>query len=182
MNTRVLRFDSWSTQGPARAPWRMFEPTLPAAQGRQQSSSSVAGLSSDGAARAFERACLELSRALEERIRSFSIAVAQGDEVFALAVSPMVRQEAVRLAFRFAELGLESARDADEVVMPSAHQSSAGAVQFEWHRKGIDLEISVLPSGQIEAYLEREDREPGEFDLSAGMSDIMQELNAVLRR
>jgi hypothetical protein len=85
------------------------------------------------------------------------------------------------LAVYFAETGLEVARDRDEVVMPSVHHALSGAIQFEWHRKDFDLEISVLPSGRIAAYVEHQG-EATEVDLTTGMSVVEPELREVLTR
>ena len=125
---------------------------------------------------------LKLAEPLIERIEKFSASVMHGGDVIAHASSPLVRQEAARLSLQFAALGMELAAHPSEIVMPSVLQAPSGAIQFEWHRKGVDLEICVLPSGRITGYSEIEGGESREFDLSLGMQDIKFLLNAVLRR
>jgi len=185
MNISVLRVDALSRPAPVWTPAQAFEPTMTLARGLQRAVSYVIGPAtflSEDKDRAFERQCMALVSPLVEKIQAFSSPVMNGADVVAAAASLLVRQEAVRLAVEFVRVGLEASHDQDEVVMPSVHQAQSGAIQFEWHRKGIDLEIALVPSGEIVGYLEREGREPKELDLAAGVAAITQELRTVLRR
>ena len=96
-------------------------------------------------------------------------------------ISPLVRNEAIDLAMSFAEIGLLLTTEPSSVAMPSVHRTTFGGVQFEWHRKGVDLEIVTLPSGQTSAFVEVED-EPFEVDLTRGIGPIEAHLRTVLAR
>lgn len=97
-------------------------------------------------------------------------------------IGSLVRNEAVRLAMTFADIGLRETRDEHEVVMPSLHPTAHGAIQFEWHRNGLDLEVEALPSGKIIGFLEHPGEEPVEFDLSGSLQDVEDALKRVLVR
>lgn len=185
MNTSVLRIGARGaaagvvTRG-------IFEPAIELmAQGvgRVITSAFVpVRLMSEGQELTAERRALSLAAPLIEKIRSFDSAIVYREQPFASEVSPLVQFEAVRLAVFFARTGLELTLDGEEVAMPSVHQTPVGAVQFEWHRKGFDLEILILPSGRIEAYVEHAEQEPREIDLTDRISLVEAELHAVLRR
>ncbi len=185
MNTGAIHAGMQADQASAWGHGDAFEPMMPLAQGIKRAVNFVGGparLLSEGDDRLRSRRTVELSAPLVQKIRHFGTAVLHGGEEVAAAASPLVRKEAARLAVDFAERALELIADPDEVAMPSVLQAPSGAIQFEWHRKGIDLEISVLPSGRIAGYVESEGHDPREVDLSAGMWEIVAELNAVLRR
>lgn len=185
MSTSVLRVNALGRAAPPWTPAPTFEPTATLARSLQRAVSYVIRpplLLSEDHDRALEREALSLASALAEQMGYFDRPVVHGEEVVAAAASHLVRQEALRLAVEFAREGLETTQDEDEVVMPSVHQAQSGAIQFEWHRNGIDLEITVLPSGGIAGYLEREGAAPQEFDLASGMAAIAQELRTVLHR
>lgn len=124
---------------------------------------------------------LLLALPLIERIAAFSRPATfyQVDEV--PPISPLVRNEAANLALVVAEVGLGQTQN-DRVVMPSVHPTAAGAIQFEWHRNGVDLEIEIHPSGEISAYVEELDKEPVELLLSSGLQAVDTVLNTVLLR
>lgn len=185
MSTSVLQVDPLVNAATKWARNRSFEPTLDLAHGLRRAVNifiDPAGLLSESREHAAKRSTAALAAPLIERIRLFASAVVHGEVVIAAEASPLVRQEAARLAVFFAESGLELTSHADEVAMPSVHQAPSGAVQFEWHRQGIDLEISVLPSGRITAFVESNGHEPREVDLTGGIASVAAELHAVLRR
>ena len=164
---------------------RTFQPTMNLAQEIGRAVNFIvdpARLLSESQERATKRSAMALATPIVERIRLFASAVVHGAQFIVGEASPLVRQEAARLAVFFAETGLDLTSDSDEVAMPSVHQTPSGAIQFEWHRKGIDLEVTVLPSGRITAYVEQIEHEPREVDLADGISLVEPELHAVLRR
>lgn len=185
MNTSVIHFGSSFGRAPVRGSGYSFAPTLELPKGLKQAVDFAVDpmrLLSERDEQVISRRSVTLAAPLIERIQLSADAVLHGAQVIAAASSALVRQEAARLALLFAERGLELNADPDEVVMPSVLHAPSGAVQFEWHRKGVDLEISVLPSGRIAGYVECEGQEPREVDLSAGMWEIESELNTVLPR
>jgi hypothetical protein len=108
------------------------------------------------------------------------VATAAFDPNLIAPISSLVRTQSSEWALRLADLGLSEASQVDLVVMPSVHPTTAGGIQFEWHRKGFDLEIEVLPSGQARAYVEAPEAEPIEADLSQGWQPVEDALRAVL--
>lgn len=185
MNTSVLRVDPRVDVAKMWTLGRTFQPTMDFAHEIGRAVNCIvdpARLLSESQERAMKRSTMTLAAPVVERIRLFASAVVHGTQFIAAEASPLVRQEAARLAVFFAETGLDLTSDSDEVVMPSVHQAPSGAIQFEWHRMGIDLEIAVLPSGRISAYAEQSGHEPREVDLAGGISLVEPELHAVLRR
>jgi len=185
MNAGVLHLGTQAYQASAWGHDDRFEPTIRLAREINRTFNFVSGtarLLSEVDSPLLSRTAVELSAPLVQKIQLFGSAVFHAGDELAAASSPLVRQEAARLAVHFAERALERISDPDEVAMPTVLQAPSGAIQFEWHRKGIDLEISVLPSGRIAGYVESEGHEPREVDLSASMWEIAEELNAVLRR
>ena len=185
MNTSVLRMSAANDRVAVWGPGCAFEPTMHLSHDLKQAVSYIvdpARLLSESKEDSLTRQAMALATPLIHQVSYFASPAMHDDDVIAAAASPLVRQEAARLALHFAEQGLELTSDPDEVAMPSVHQAPSGAIQFEWHRKGLDLEISVLPNGRIVGYVEVEGREPQEIDLSAGMWEIGPELNSVLCR
>jgi hypothetical protein len=184
MNAGVLRVDALRP-APMWTPAQTFEPTDVLARGLRRAVSYVVGPvihTIEDKDRSLARRCMAVASPIVEQIQRCSSPVLNGEVVVAEAASVLVRQEAMRLAVEFACEGLDATGDEDEVVAPSVHQAQTGAVQFEWHRKGIDLEITVQTSGEISGYVERDGAEPVELDLSAGLSPVLQELRAVSSR
>jgi hypothetical protein len=185
MTTSVLRVSAMGRPVPAWTPVATFEPTATLTRNLQRAVSYVIRpplLLSEDQDRSFEREALSLASPLADQMRSFASPVVHGGQLVAMGASHLVRQEALRLTVEFAREGLDTTQDRDEVVMPSVHQAHSGAIQFEWHRKGVDLEITVLPSGGIVGYVEREGVASREVDLASGMQAITQELRTVLHR
>lgn len=180
LHVEVPALPVWSDGGSG------FVPTIGFAQGIKRAvmylAGPVGGVYELEIDRRFQRECMALASPLVEQIHQFTAAVRHGDEVIAAGASQLVRQEATRLAVEFAAIGMTAVGDRDEVAMPSVHQAATGAVQFEWHRHSIDLEIAVLPSGRIVGFVERDGEEPRDLELSSGMQSIQGELETVLRR
>jgi hypothetical protein len=97
-------------------------------------------------------------------------------------ISPLVFDEAVRWAQIVVRAGLAVANQ-DQISLPAVIRTQAGGIQFEWHRKNLDLEIEVGPNGQGQAYLEDAAvGEPIEADLAEGLGRIQAALEIVLVR
>jgi hypothetical protein len=111
-----------------------------------------------------------------------TLAAAKFDTDIVAPISQLVQKQAFDWLAMLADLALNEVNRADQVVMPSVHPTPSGGIQFEWHRKGYDLEIQVLPSGQGQAYLETPGSEPAEVDLSQGWKPIEDALKTVLVR
>jgi hypothetical protein len=59
---------------------------------------------------------------------------------------------------------LDRALDA-RTARPAVIPSPSGGFQFEWHQRGVDLEVEVLPSGQLSVYFaNRETHQEHEVD------------------
>jgi hypothetical protein len=186
VNTNVLQISPLVRAG-ARAwsPDLTFEPALVVSDSLRRTVNLLldpASMLSETQDRATKRSTAAIAAPVIHRVRQFAAPVVHNGDILAAPASPLVMQEAVRLAVHLAELGLSLTRDADEVVMPSVHQAASGAVQFEWHRKGIDLEVQILPSGKIVALVENGEHDPREVDLDDGIALVESELQAVLSR
>lgn len=76
-------------------------------------------------------------------------------------VSPSSLGYGLALLARTTELGS---------LRPAVVPSPSGGFQFEWHENGVDLEVEVLPSGQLSTYFqdrETQDTREVEGDLDA---------------
>jgi hypothetical protein len=70
-------------------------------------------------------------------------------------------------------LRLMAAVMSETMPLPNFVPTRRGGIQLEWHTKGIDLEIDVLPSGRLYASLE--DQETGEerqVDITANLQPL----------
>lgn len=97
-------------------------------------------------------------------------------------ISPLVFEEAVRWAQIVVRAGLDAGTAAEQIALPAVVRTREGGIQFEWHRRNLDLEIQVGPNGHGQAYLETPDGEPLEADLSDGLGPIAGALHEVLVR
>ena len=179
MTTEVLRFDTWNS--PVQ-PWQCGSVAGPAVKKPMRLVTPPVTVLSDLESRKFSQQRIFLAMPLIERIDAFSQPVPffQVDEI--PPISPLVSKEAVNLAVIMAEIGLGQAQNESEVVMPSVHPTVAGAIQFEWHRHGVDLEIEIHPSGEISAYVEEPGKDPVELPLTLGLKAVHTVLRTVLLR
>lgn len=111
-----------------------------------------------------------------------ALANAPFDPTLIAPISLLVQNQATRWAVAFADVALSEAGDPDAVVMPSVHPTVRGGIQLEWHRKGLDLEIEVLPSGQARAYIESPNGTPVDSDLSHVWPQVEAALRQVMVR
>jgi len=137
-------------------------------------------LLSDDLARKHEIRAFAVARPVIEKIAGFAeLHHGWYAEEFA-PISKIVLEMAADQALEFAELAISRNGLLAEVVMPDTLPTTEGGIQFEWHHKGLDLEIELLPSGRKYALLEREGQPPVELDLSAGFAEIAEELADLL--
>ncbi len=97
-------------------------------------------------------------------------------------ISPLVFDEAVRWAQIVVRAGLDVGTAPEQITLPAVVRTRDGGIQFEWHRKNLDLEIQVGPNGRGQAFLEGLDDEPVESDLTDGLGPIAVALQTVLVR
>ena len=62
-------------------------------------------------------------------------------------------------------------------IKPIALPSPSGGVQLEWHQRGVDFEVEVLPSGELSMYFGirvkgEENRNEHELELEGPLEDL----------
>jgi hypothetical protein len=120
------------------------------------------------------------ARPVIEKLAEFAMLEQGWDGRDAASISSPLLEQAADLAVGFAALGFDKLGPHADLRMPSAHPTVKGGIQFEWHRKGIDLEIELLPNGQVHGYIEQPGEHPLEINLTLGTSAIEGVLLTVL--
>lgn len=71
----------------------------------------------------------------------------------------------------------------DDSPIPSVVPTSRGAVQFEWHIKGVDLEVEFISSTRVHGYFE--DQREGttwELDLTSDLRPLIEAIATLSRQ
>lgn len=95
-------------------------------------------------------------------------------------IAPAVVDQAAELLTSFADLAFQELGLDAHPEMPSILPTGRGGIQFEWHRNSLDVELEILPTGRIQALVERAGQESQELDVTARIDQLRAEFLAVL--